>query len=163
MRCLLFSPSLDPRQEGLALLLGVLEMLEQHGRVGDFEIVPGIFLLGLQEHVAIGDLVGALAAVEVEVVDVLDALHIHGEAFEPIGQLARDRRALEARDLLEVGELADLHAVAPALPAEAPGAERRALPVVLDEADVVQRGSMPMAASEREVELLQVRRARASG
>ena len=42
------------------------------------------------------------------------------------------------RDLLEVGELRDLHAVAPALPAEPPGAERRALPVVLDEADVVQ-------------------------
>ena len=46
--------------------------------------------------------------------------------------------AVEAADLLEIGELRHLHAVAPHLPAEAPGAERRALPVVLDEADVVQ-------------------------
>ena len=98
-----------------------------------------IFLLGLQEDVAVGDLLVAVAAVEVEVVDVVDALHIHGEALEAVGQLAGDRRALEAGDLLEIGELRDLHAVAPALPAEAPGAERRALPVVLDEADVVER------------------------
>ena len=46
--------------------------------------------------------------------------------------------AIVAADLLEIGELADLHAVAPDLPAEPPGAERRAFPVVLDEADVVQ-------------------------
>src|SRR3546814_12573689 len=76
-------------------------------------------------------------AVEVEVVDVLDPLHIHGEAFEAVGQLGRDRVAVEAADLLEIRELADLHAVAPDLPAEAPGAERRTFPVVFDEADVV--------------------------
>ncbi len=104
-----------------------------------FEIVPRIFLLGLQEHVAIGDLVGAVAAVEVEIVDAVDALHIHRQALEAVGELARHRRAFEARDLLEVGELADFHAVAPAFPAEAPRAQRRALPVVLDKADVVQR------------------------
>ena len=46
-------------------------------------------------------------------------------------------RQVEAADLLEVRELRDLHAVQPDLPAEAPGAEGRALPVVLDEADVV--------------------------
>src|SRR3546814_7918993 len=76
-------------------------------------------------------------AVEVEVVDVLNPLHIHGEAFEAVGQLGRDRVAVEAADLLEIRELADLHAVAPDLPAEAPGAERRPFPVVFDEADVV--------------------------
>ena len=37
------------------------------------EIVPRVFLLGLQEHVAIGDLLRALAAVEIEIVDALDA------------------------------------------------------------------------------------------
>ena len=91
--------------------------------------------LGLLEHLAVGD----AGAVEVEVVDVLDALDVHGEPLEAVGQLARDRPAVEAADLLEVGELRHLHAVAPDLPAQAPGAQRRALPVVLDEADVVQQ------------------------
>ena len=71
-----------------------------------------------------------------------------------------DRRALEAGDLLEVGELRNLHAVAPALPAETPGAERRALPVVLDEADVVDLGIDADGVERLQVELLDVRRRR---
>ena len=122
-----------------ALVLGVLEVPEQHRGVGMLEIVPGIFLLGLQEDLAIADLIVALAAVEVKVVDVVDALHIHGEPLEPVGQFAGDRRAFNAADLLEIGELRDFHAVAPALPAEPPGAEGGAFPVVLDEADVMHQ------------------------
>ncbi len=63
---------------------------------------------------------------------------------------------LEAGDLLEIGELADLHAVAPALPAETPGAQRRAFPVVLDEADVVQLGVEADLGERLQVELLDV-------
>ena len=122
--------------------------------------MPGIFLLGLQEDVAIGDLLVALAAVEVQVVDVVDALHIHGEALQPVGQLAGDRRAFDAADLLEIGELRHLHAVAPAFPAEPPGAERRAFPIVLDEADVVQQRVDADRRQRAEIELLQVRRVR---
>ena len=44
---------------------------------------------------------------------------------------------LQAARLLEVGELGDLHAVEHHLPADAPGAERGRLPVVLLEAEVV--------------------------
>ncbi|MNU10910.1 hypothetical protein D3C72_2583580 [compost metagenome] len=36
-----------------ALLFGVDEMAMQHGRIGKFEIMAGIFLLGLQEDIAI--------------------------------------------------------------------------------------------------------------
>ena len=133
-----------------------LELLEQHVGVGIFEIVPRVFLLGLQKDVAIGDLLLALAAVEVEIEDAVDALHIHREALEPVGQFARDRRAFEAGDLLEVGELRHLHAVAPALPAEPPGAERRRFPVVLDEADVVQLGIDADGVERFEIELLDV-------
>src|SRR5204863_8406437 len=93
-----------------------------------------VFLLGLQENVAVGHLLGALAAVEVQLVDVLDALHIHRKPLQPVSELARHRPALEARDLLEIGELRDFHAVAPTLPAEPPCAERRAFPTRLDEA-----------------------------
>jgi hypothetical protein len=39
--------------------------------------------------------------------------------------------------LLEVGELRDFHAVEPDFPAQAPGAQRRAFPVILDKAHVV--------------------------
>ena len=98
----------------------------------------------------------ALAAVEVEVEDAVDALHVHRQPFEPVGQLARDRRAFEARDLLEVGELRHLHAVAPAFPAQPPGAERRRFPVVLDEADVVELGIDADGVERLEIEVLDV-------
>ena len=63
-------------------------MLEQQSCVGVLKIMAGIFLLGLLEHLAVGDTVTAFTAVEVEVIDILDALHIHGEALEAVGQLA---------------------------------------------------------------------------
>ena len=46
---------------------------------------------------------------------------------------------LEPAELLEVRELGDLHPVHPHFPAEPPRAERRPLPVVLDEPDIVPR------------------------
>ena len=120
--------------------------------------MPGIFLFSLQEHVAIGHLVGAFATVEVEIVDAVDALHIHRETLEPVGQFAGDRRAFDARDLLKIRELADFHAVAPAFPAETPGAECRALPVVLDEADIMQAGIKTDRGERLQVQILKVRR-----
>ena len=131
-------------------------MLEQDVGVGVLEIEAGIFLLRLLEHVAVADALGAVAAVEVEVVDALDALHIHRQPLKAIGQFAGHRRAFETRDLLEVGELRHFHAVAPAFPPQAPRAERRALPIVLDEAHVVQRHVDADRGERIEIELLQV-------
>ena len=145
-------------QKGLALGLRVAELAEQGLGVGVFEVVAGIFLLRLQENVAVGDAVVAIKAVEIEVVDILHALHIHGQTLQPIGQLARDRRAFDARHLLEIGELADFHAIAPAFPAKAPGAQRGALPVVLDEADVMQGGVDANGGERAQIEVLQVGR-----
>jgi len=141
-------------------LLGHAELLEQHVGVGIFEIVPGIFLLGLQEHVAIGDLVGALAAIEIEIVDAVDALHIHRKPLEPVGELARDRRAFDARDLLKISELRHFHAVAPALPPEPPRAERRTFPIVLDKADVMQMRIDADRFQRFQIKLLHIRRRR---
>ena len=59
------------------------------------------------------------------------------EPLEAIGHLGGDHIEVDAAELLEVRELGHLHAVAPDLPAEPPRAERRLLPVVLDEPDVV--------------------------
>ena len=99
-------------------------------------------------------------AVEVEVVDALDPLDIHRQPFEPVGQLGRDRVAFDAADLLEIGELADLHAVEPDLPAEPPGAQGRALPIVLDKADVVARRVDAERREAAEIEILAVGRRR---
>ncbi len=144
----------------LAGALGHLELFEQHRGVGVFEIVPRIFLLGLQEHVAIGDLVVTVAAVEVEIVDVIDALHIHRETLKAVGQFASNRRAFDASDLLEISELRNFHAVTPAFPAEAPRPERRALPVVLDKADVMQRRVDADGLERLQIQILNVRRRR---
>ena len=92
------------------------------------------------EHVAIEHGRAAVRIVERQVVDAAAIEQIHRETLQPVGQFDRDRIAFDAADLLEIGELRHLHAVAPDLPAEAPGAERRAFPVVLHEADVVARG-----------------------
>ena len=68
--------------------------------------------------------------------------------------------AVEAADLLEVGELGNFHAVAPHFPAETPGAERRAFPIVFDKTNVVQRRIDPDRLEAREIELLDIRRRR---
>ena len=83
-------------------------------------------------HVAVLD-----AAAPVEVIDIIDTLDVHGDAFDAVGQLARDRLEVNAAALLEIGELGDFHAVQPDFPAEAPGTERRRLPVILDKPDIM--------------------------
>ena len=89
-------------EQALALGLGIGEMAEQPLGVGGLEVERRILALGLQEDLAVAHAL----AVEVELVDVVDALDIHRQTLEPVGQLARDRLAVEAADLLEVGELA---------------------------------------------------------
>ena len=116
-----------------------------------------ICCLVLEEHVAVGH----AGVVEREVVHAVLVLDVHRQPLEPVGQLARDRLAVEAAHLLEIGELGHLHPVAPDFPAEPPGAERRAFPVVLDEADVVRQREVDADRGEAaEVQLLQVGRAR---
>ena len=85
--------------------LRVPEMLEEDRRVGVLEIEAGVFLFRLQENVAVGDALLAGAAVEIDVVDAVDPLHVHRKPLEAVGELAGNRRALEAGDLLKVGEL----------------------------------------------------------
>ena len=75
-----------------------------------------------------------------EVVDVLDTLQVHGQPLQAVGDLTGDGAAVDATDLLKVGELRDLHAIEPDLPAQAPGPQRGVLPVVLDKANVMGVG-----------------------
>src|SRR3546814_7198296 len=75
--------------------LRIGEMPEQQVGVGLLEIVGREFAFGLPEHVAIRQAV----AVVVQVVDVLDALDVHRQPFEPVGDLAGHRIAVETADL----------------------------------------------------------------
>src|SRR5437016_922292 len=61
----------------------------------------------------------------------------------PTRDLCRNPVAPRARRLPEPRDLRDLPPAGPDLPAEAPGAGRRPLPVVLDDADVVLLGVEP--------------------
>ena len=72
-----------------------------------------------------------------QVIDVVHALQIHGQALKAVGDLTGGRFAVNAADLLEVGELRHFHTVEPDFPAQTPGAQRRVFPVVFDKPDVV--------------------------
>ena len=108
-------------------------MLEQLFGVGSFEIIGAELLFVLQEHVAIGH-AGIIVG---QIVNALDALDIHSEPFQPVGQLTGDRRAIMAGNLLEIGELAHFHAVAPYFPTQTPGAQCGAFPVILHKAHIM--------------------------
>src|SRR5262249_31476298 len=75
-------------QQRLALHFGVAEVSMQDLGVGKFEVVARIFLLGLQKHIAVGELACVSAAVEVEVEYAVHALHVHSQALQAIGDLA---------------------------------------------------------------------------
>ena len=105
---------------------------EQEVGVRVLEVVGRLLFLVLQVDVAIAHAVGPL-----QFIDVVHPLQVHRQAFQPVGNLPGDRLAVDASDLLEIGELCHLHAVEPDLPAQTPGAQRRVFPVVLDKADVV--------------------------
>src|SRR3954464_15810875 len=73
-----------------------------------------------------------------EVEYVFNALQVHREAFEPVGDFTRNRLAIDPADLLKISELCDFHAVQPHFPAETPRPERRILPIVFHKPDVVR-------------------------
>ena len=142
-----------------ALLLVRVELAEQLVDVGVLEVVLRLLDLVLVVDVAVGDAAERTVGPD-EIEHALDTLQVHREALEAVGDLAHDGPAVEPAHLLEVRELRDLHAVQPDFPAEAPGAERRRLPVVLDQADVVHERVDADRAQRAEVQLDQVGRRR---
>src|SRR3546814_2714920 len=85
-------------------------------------------------------------------------LDVHREPFEPVGQFARDGQAIEPAHLLEIGELRHLHAVAPDFPAEPPRTQRRAFPIVLDEANIVYAEIDPDRGQAAQIDILKDRK-----
>ena len=104
--------------------------------VGNLEVVGRLFDFVLVVDIAIRDAAERAVGPD-DVVDAFDILQVHGQSLEAVGDLARDRFAFQAADLLEIRELRDLHAVQPDFPADSPGAQCRGFPVVLDEPHVM--------------------------
>jgi hypothetical protein len=119
-------------QQDRDLLLVLLEEALLKVDVCLLEVIGAPLPLGALVEVTVADAWGPL-----QLVHIVDVLQVHRDPLEPVGQLAAYRFAVDAATLLEVGELADLEPIEPHLPTEAPCAERRRLPVVLDETDVV--------------------------
>ena len=118
---------------GIGLMVG--KMPEQHRNIRLLEVVGRLLDLVLVVDVAVSH-----ARRPYQVEHVFHVLQVHGEALDAVGDFPRDRFAIHASYLLEVGELRHFHAVQPHLPPQTPRAQRRILPVVLDEADVVCLG-----------------------
>src|SRR5699024_741124 len=85
-------------------------------------------------------------------------VQIRRRAFQTVGEFAHDRLAGQPAGLLKIGELRDLHAVEPDLPAQTPGAERGRLPVVFDKADVVYLRIDADDVQQAQIELLEIQR-----
>ncbi len=147
----------DPRREAApGLVLVAIELPAQEVDVGDLEVVLRELVLVLPAHLPVVHTVRHPA----DVVDRLLQAEEHRDALEAVGELAGDRGELDASGLLEVGELRDLHAVEHHLPADAPRAQGRCLPVVLLEAQVVDREIDSHRFEALDVELLDVERRR---
>lgn len=73
-----------------------------------------------------------------------------------VGNLARDGTQFNAADFLKVRELRDFHAIQPHFPSQPPGAQRRRLPVVLNETDVVLFRIDPQARQTFKIQLLDI-------
>jgi len=128
---------------------------EQEIDIAVLEVVGRLLDLVLVIYVAIRQPLGPH-----QVVHAFHALQIHREALQTVGDLAGDRLAVDAANLLEIGKLGDFHPVQPHLPAQPPGAERRIFPVILDKAHVVLFQIESQRFERAQIQLQNVRRRR---
>ncbi len=95
-----------------------------------------------------------------QIIHIVYALNIHGDAFGAVSQFGTNRMKIKPAHLLEISELGYFHAVEPNLPAQAPGAQCRRFPVVLDKANVVIKGINAETLERIKVEFLNINRRR---
>ena len=112
-----------------------------------------MLLFALQVYVSIGASISPA-----DISEIPHPLQRHGDPFQPVRNFHRGRFQHLAAGLLEVGELGDLLAIEPDLPAQPPGAQRRRLPVILHEADIVPPRVDPHRFQRFQVDLLRVAR-----
>ncbi|KPW22529.1 Uncharacterized protein ALO83_04865 [Pseudomonas cannabina pv. alisalensis] len=136
-----------------------IEQFEQFVDVGVFEVVGRLLHLVLVEHIAVGHFAERAVSPD-QIVDRVHALLVHRQTLEAVSDFAGDRVALQAADLLEVGELRDFHAVEPDFPAQPPGAQSRRFPVVFDKTHVMHQRIEADVFERAQVQFLEVVRVR---
>ena len=110
-----------------------------------------MFVFAHQVHIAV-----SAFTVPADILKVTHTLQGHGDAFQTVGDLNRNRVQLNAARLLEVGELGDLLPVQPDFPAQAPGAQGGAFPVILYKTNIVAARVNANRFQRAEVKLLRV-------
>ena len=126
------------RQNSSAFRLGIFEVPQRGIGIANIEIPTRIFGFGLTEYIAVSEANRRSGTVERYVHNVVDFKDMHGQSFQTIGDLARNRSAIVAANLLEIGELRDFHSITPDFPSQSPRAKRRTFPVVFNESNVMQ-------------------------
>mmetsp|Transcript_20995 Transcript_20995/g.46002 ORF Transcript_20995/g.46002 Transcript_20995/m.46002 type:complete len:253 (+) Transcript_20995:2762-3520(+) len=139
-------------KQAAGLLLKQVEAGALLRDVGLIQVVAAHLVLVLQEQLAIRH----APVVVTDVTKVGHTLQGHEDALHAIGDLHSWCIQRLAARLLEVGELGDLHAVQPHLPAQAPGAQHGTLPVVLHKAHVMCLGVNAQGLQRPQVQLLAV-------
>ena len=131
-------------------------MTQQNIRIGGLKIIMRKLNFIAMKHIAIADGLLIIAAIKIKLKPVIRALHIHGETFQTIGQLARHQLAINAANLLEIGELRDFHAIAPDLPAQPPSAQSRAFPIIFHKANIMRHRVNAQHFQALQIELLNI-------
>jgi DNA repair protein RecO len=62
----------------------------------------------------------------------------NGNPFDPVGEFNTYRFTVKSSTLLEIGELSDLHAIQPDLPAQTPGTYVRGFPIILHKSNIMR-------------------------
>ena len=137
----------------------LFELTQKNVCIGRVKVKTGIFFLGLTEHIPIFQRNRCIWIIKRHLHHMIHAQNIHRQTLKTIGQLARHRVAIMPAHLLEIGELADLHAITPNFPTKAPSAQSRTFPVVLHKANVMHRHINPNGLKATKIEILQIGRA----
>src|SRR3990167_1881325 len=86
-------------EEAFGLGFERIKQPEQNGRIRFLEIVRRLLPLVALVHFCVGETI-----VPLQVIDVIDALKRHADAFESVGEFDRDRVELDPADFLEIRE-----------------------------------------------------------
>src|SRR5713226_7127039 len=123
---------LESIQKFLSLLLVQLKFGADRRSVATIKTIFRKLLLFHQANIPV-----SLVRGPAQIVHVLDALKKRANALEAVSEFDGDGVEIDPPALLEVGELGNLQSVEQNLPADAPSAEGRRLPVVLLKPDIV--------------------------
>ena len=108
-----------------------------------------------EHHIAIID-----AVQPIDFPSRLFPLQRQHDALNTVSDLNADGVEVHAARLLEIGELRDLLPIQPDFPAQTPGAKRRRLPIIFDEADIMLALVDAQCLQRSQIQLLRIARIR---